>query len=290
MARNAINMVANDLQIPSRAEKQKIMNAFVKDLESFTLFEKGTNTFHPVICCVCDSIPSQPNWSCYVKVATAMKLFEISNMEISFLQDVYPSKLLEQYSVKHRKLKKFVLSPATYINEKEEVLMCKKCHSELIQNWKSFKHKKKKDFLPPVQAIASRYVIGDAPDELTTLNEVELSLVSRARIFCQSWIFFGGCHQHIKGWHTFFRNRPTDNVGNLLQLIDAGPNNNIILVVLCGPFTKTQKAITMASTAVNPKKVIAAWRWLKANNFRYEKDVIPEIDTIPLPKVICEDK
>ena len=58
----------------------------------------------------------------------------------------------------------------------------------------------------PKAAVANGYVIGDPPMELSSLNDVELSLISRARIYCQSWIFFGGCHQHIKGWHTFFKN------------------------------------------------------------------------------------
>ena len=110
---------------------------------------------------------------------------------------------------------------------------------------------------PPKAAIANGYVIGDAPMELSSLNDVELSLVSRVCIYCQSWIFFGGCHQHIKGWHTFFKNRPSDNVGNLMQLTDGG-TKGLILVVLCGPFTMTQKALTLKKTAVDPTKVIKA--------------------------------
>ena len=124
--------------------------------------------------------------------------------------------------------------------------------------------------------------------ELSSLNDVELSLISRARMYCQSWMFFGGCHQHIKGWHTFFKNRPSDNVGNLMQLTDAG-TKGLILVVLYGPFTTTQKALTLKKTAVDPEKVVKAWHWLKTNNFRYREDKIPNIDDIPLPYVVQEN-
>jgi len=89
--------------------------------------------------------------------------------------------------------------------------------------------------------------------ELSSLNDAELSLISCARIYCQSWMFFGGCHQHIKGWHTFFKNRPSDNVGNLMQLTNAG-TKGLILVVLCGPFTTTQKALTLKKQPLIPKK------------------------------------
>jgi hypothetical protein len=115
-----------------------------------------------------------------------------------------------------------------------------------------------------------------------------VSLISRIRTYVQSWVFFGGCHQHIKGWHTFFKNRSTDNVGNLLMLTESGLKG-LILVVLCGPFTETQKAFTLDQISVDPLKVIAAWRWLKANNYRYRNDTIPHIDDIPLPKVIEEN-
>jgi hypothetical protein len=67
---------------------------------------------------------------------------------------------------------------------------------------------------------------------------VELSLITQ----CQSWICFAGCHQQIKGWHTFFKGRPTDNVGNIMLLTECGWKGTI-LVVMCGPFTSKQNRI-----------------------------------------------
>ena len=279
-----LNVVS--LRIPTPIQKKSIVSKFVEDLESFTVLDVKSNTFRPVICCVCDSIPAFPNWSQYVDVITARQLFEKSNMESSKFIEIYPNTgLLEQYSISHDHLKHFVLSPATYINDKEQVLICKPCYSELLL---SAKKKDPNSRHPPKQAIANGYVIGNAPVELTCLNEVELSLVSRVRIYCQSWIFYGGCHQHVKGWHTFFKNRNTENVANLTNLSESGMTG-MILVVLCGPFTTTQKAMALKKTAVNPGKVINAWRWLKENNIRFKEDEIPSIDSIPQPYVVKEN-
>ena len=54
--------------------------------------------------------------------------------------------------------------------------------------------------------------------------------------------------------------------------------------------TTTQKAaLTLKKTAIDPGKVVKAWHWLKANNFRYKEDMIPNIDDIPLPYVVQEN-
>lgn len=284
-------MANNGLHLPLQREKDELATAFTKDLESFTVFDKKSNTFRPVICCVCDSIPTKANWSCFVDICTAADLFEKSNMHSSLLKDIYPKKLLKQYSIKSNKtrirskLRKYVLSPASYINDRDEILMCKQCHADLLHTSNNYNEKKKNTYLPPVQSIANGYLIGDAPIELSCLNQVELCLVSQVSIYCQSWIFFAGCHQQIKGWHTFYKNRPCDNVGNLMQLTDAGIKN-IILVVLCGPFTTTQKALARDSTIVHPERVIAAFRWLKKNNHFYENCEIPDIASIAMPIII----
>jgi hypothetical protein len=282
-------MVNSILQIPTSEEKQKLVDAFVEDLASFTVNDKATGLIRPVICCVCDSIPHHEQWGVFVEMKQAIKLFEKNNLQKSNLHDIYCEPLLAQYTASNSKLKEFVLSPATFVNEKQEVLMCKECYSDMYENIE--KHTRKdRVIMPPKQAIANGYLIGDAPFDLECLNDVELSLVSKVRIYCQSWIFYGGCHQHIKGWHTFFKNRTTENVANLMQLTENNDSESaIILVVLCGPFTSTQRALTLDKTAVCPYKVIAAWEWLRENNFRYKDMTIPNIDDIPIPHVICEE-
>jgi hypothetical protein len=79
-------------------------------------------------------------------------------------------------------------------------------------------------------------MIEDAPDVLSNLNVVELSLIMKTVTQCQSWICFAGSHQTIKGWHTFFMEWPGKNIGNLTLMTERGWKGQI-LVVMCGPFT-----------------------------------------------------
>jgi hypothetical protein len=272
------------LAIPTASEKKALIDGMNKDIASYTVFDERTNCHLPVICCVCDSIPKKANWWTTCPVTELEKILRRCHMHRSLLGEYYPELLLNQYTADHETLKPFLLSPETYVNSNEETIICKEC----LANLRTMNKRKSDRRHPPMESIANGYVIGDAPDCLTDLTQTEVSLISRTRTFVQSWVFFGGCHQHIKGWHTFFKNRSTDNVGNLLMLTESGLKG-LILVVLCGPFTETQKAFTLDQISVDPLKVIAAWRWLKANNYRYRNDTIPHIDDIPLPKVIEEN-
>ena len=278
------NMAGSLLEVPTRKQKDEMIKSFMKDEESYTVFDDASGEFLPVICCVCDSIPKKPQWSTTIFVLKLKKLLKKCNMEQSDLTGYYPPALLEQCRARHEDLEGFVLSPETYVNDREEALICKECLSELTTISKKQADRRH----PPKQAIANGYVIGRAPVELIQLNDVEISLISRVRTYCQSWIFFGGAHRHIKGWHTFFKNRPGDNVGNLQMLTESGMKG-VVLVVLCGPFTTTQRALVFESVSVNPEKVVKAWHWLKENNFRYANDEIPDLASIPLPQIVEEN-
>jgi len=116
-----------------------------------------------------------------------------------------------------------------------------------------------------------------------------MSLVTKTVTQCQSWIFFAGSHQSIRGWHTFFKGRPAANVGNLNLMTESGWKGNI-LVVMCGPFTSEQALLTRGKTSVDPHKVITGWVWLKKNNYRYKDVTIPHIDEIPLPHLLDDER
>ena len=269
------------LPIATENVQAALMAKFVKEMESYTVHDAATNTLRAAICCVCDSIPLKAHWSLFVHISDAVHLFDKAHLSHVDLSPIYPAVLTKQYRLsQYPDLTPFVLSPESYVNDQDEILVCVSCHRQLVKNLENTK--KNMTWRQPTGAIANGYLIGSAPVQLDTLNEVELALLSRVRIYCQSWIFYAGCHKQIQGWHTFFKNRPMENVSNLMQIQDSGMNG-IVLVALCGPFTKTQTALTMAKTTVRPDLVIAAWIWLKANNFRYAEDVIPHIADIPLP-------
>lgn len=272
------------LDLLSKTQRDAIVKRFVKDLESFSVVDSRTNTLHPVICAVCDSIPDSAQWHCFVDMNNAIHMFRNCLLRKRDILNEYPASLIMQYTANHPALDDFVLSPMTYVNENDEVLVCNSCYKDLQR--KSARSRTKAAM--PEDAISNNRLVGDAPPVIERLSQAELSIIGMARIYCQSWVFFAGCHQHIKGWHTFYKNRTSETVGNLMQLKDAGMRGSV-LVVLCGPFTSSQKAMTLEATNVNPPDVVNALRWLTHNNFKYSKMTIPHVDDIPVPHVIYED-
>jgi hypothetical protein len=273
------------LTIPTEENIKRITNAFISDMESFTIQDKTTNEIIPIICSVCDSMPTEAQWSTFVHIDKFKYLLEKGKIGRNHSLKYYKKELVSQYTAKHPALKDFILSPETYVNENNEVLVCKQCLLELETNAK----KKKGRRGQPTQSIINGYMIGDAPFEITDLNPVELSLITLTATQCQSWIFFGGCHQSIKGWHTFFKGKPGENVANMTLMTECGWKGRF-LVVLCGPFTSEQVRLTRLKTMVDPYKVIRGWEWLIFYNYRYEGMLIPQVDKIPLPYILDQER
>jgi hypothetical protein len=276
------------MNILSEIEENKIAEAFTKGVESFTYNNEKTGTIQSVCCAVCDGIPTDEHWWSWIEISFFKKLCLHSNMAKAELSaGGYPQELLMQYTASDPILADYVLSPCSIIDASDtldtQIIACNNC----IGHMKCQLDKQKLRARPPAEAIANGFLIGEPPVELTELTEIERSIVADIRIYCQSWAFFAGAHQHIKGWHTFYSNRPEHAVANLEQLKLGGLKGQI-MVVLCGRFTTTQRALTMKKTLVNAERVIKAFEWLKKNNFVYKDIVIPDLEDIPLPVVIDE--
>lgn len=267
-------------------EQKAIVKECLDDFASFQTTVSGSDRLYPIICAVCDGIPKHAHWHEWVDIELFRDYCITSRMKKEFVAELYPEELVHSYTVPHEVLDGFVLSPHAIIDRQNgSIVVCKACLNQMRDNHGRQDRSKK---FPPTQAICNGYLIGEPPQELVDLNEVELALVSKAQIYCQTWIFQGGIHQQIKGWHTFFKNRPHYHVASLQQLDWADLKGNI-LVVLCGPFTKTQKALTMKKVMVNPDKVIKAFEWLVQNNIHYKHDRVPGIDEIPIPRIFEEN-
>jgi uncharacterized CHY-type Zn-finger protein len=273
------------LPIPSEEETSCIAKAFLSDLKSFTVTDEDTKHISPVICSVCDSMPTESKWYETVDLHEFIDLCEKGKLRKTDALKLYSEDLLNQYTAKDERLKDFILSPKTYVNAKDKVLVCAKCLTDLKTNSKTQKSRRR----APPESIICGYMIGDAPEVLTCLNPVELALITKTVTQCQSWVFFAGSHQSIKGWHTFFKGRPGENIGNLTLMTESGWKGKM-LVVMCGPFTNEQYLKTKAKTSVNPDKVIAAFKWLKENNYRYRDIEIPNSDDIPQPYIMDEER
>ena len=270
---------------PNAREQMAMIGAFTEEMEQ-SIFVDAQGVSHPLICCVCDTIAHVDITMEWMDVAVLRKHCIKTKMTKARIKDVYPSILISQYTVPHvPSLKTFVLSPKSVYNaSKDCIAICSDCASHFRIQLDERGNRR----VPPDDAIISGYLIGDAPSILTDLNEVELALLSTVRTNCQSWIYFAGCHQHIQGWHTFYESDTASNVATISNLSDAGLRGQM-LVVLCGPFTRTQVALTRAQTLVNSSKVIAAFEWLKLNNYHYRDIDIPLAEDLPIPQIIDDD-
>jgi hypothetical protein len=277
--------MAQCLTIPTAEDIDRITKGFLYDMQSFTIEDKRTNEIKPIICSVCDSMPTEAQWSTFVELDKFKTLLLKCKIGKEHSLKSYKEEIKSQYTAKHDDLTTFILSPETYVNEANEVLVCKQCLFELERNAKLNKARRG----PPTESIINGYMIGEAPFCITQLNPVELSLITLTATQCQSWIFFGGCHQSIKGWHTFFKGKPGENVANMTLMTESGWKGKII-VVLAGPFTKEQHTLTIERVTVDPEMVVRGWDWMLRNNYRYYGQKRKSISDIPMPHILIQER
>ena len=205
-------------------------------------------------------------------------------MKKSDIRAFYPnSSIVDYYTAPTANLEPYVLSPFSIVDRKTDtILVCKSCMEEMEVNCEKAVRVAR---APPKAAIANGWLIGGAPDIIRDLSDAELALLTDSRLCCQSFCYFAGAHQVIKGWHTIYKNRPGENLAHLQQLHDVGLRGRMV-VVLCGPFTSTQKALVSKQTQVRPEKVKEAFAWLIENNIHFRDVEIPR--DIPRPYIIDE--
>lgn len=139
----------------------------------------------------------------------------------------------------------------------------------------------------PRFAIANGMLTGYAPMCLRELTEVELVLVSRARIDKHVFSFFGGAHKSIYGWHNLYEN-DVENVARALQQVETFGGGKVVACILQGPFTAAQREHVKRKTTIRSDKVLFALRWLKQHNRVYNDIQIPSAEQLPQP-VILDD-
>jgi hypothetical protein len=137
----------------------------------------------------------------------------------------------------------------------------------------------------PRFAIANGAVFGEAPIELTELNDVELALVSKARTNKHVFAFYGGAHKCMRGWHTLYEN-DVEGIAHTLHQVPHYSGDGLILCILIRPFTPLQKRFMKHNMMVRPYKVLNALTWLKQNNVLYHDITIPQANDLPPPIII----
>ena len=243
------------LKRPTALRREKLVTDFNEGLKSFTFLDGDIH--RPIICCCCDMIPRSDSFGCWVDIEVFRIWCKKCNMEKAKLSRVYDSsQIIDDYTVNDSRLKDYALSWNSCINEAEDqIFICFDCKKDM----ESKQDLRKDRNLPPKYSIANGHLIGKTPDVLKGLNTVELSLLSPVRCLCRIWVFYGGCHKKIRGWHTLFKNNVALNVGTLENLEFSGIKGNM-MAVLCGPFTTTQQALTKRQITVDPRKVDDGFR------------------------------
>jgi len=141
----------------------------------------------------------------------------------------------------------------------------------------------------PKYAIATGILMGEAPRKLTELNEVELALVSMARVDKHVFTFYGGAHKSMRGWHNLYEN-DVEHIAGAFQQLEQFGAGNIVACVLQGPFTSFQISKVREQALVRPRLVLMAMRWLKNNNRLYKDFHIPKADELPKPIIINDSQ
>ena len=80
------------LAIPTTADENQIQKAFLTDLESFTFQDEVFNKLKPIICSICDSMPTKAQWSTFVNIQEFTKLCTKGKIR----KTDSPEKLLEE--------------------------------------------------------------------------------------------------------------------------------------------------------------------------------------------------
>ena len=283
----------------------------------------------PKVCCCCDRLLLYGDEN-YVMLSTFEHInvqhskLRKSNTELSVLpararkrvQNFYTPRIYSRTSKAYKTLSKLYLSPRSYevdVRGEKALGACGICKSA-INAMKREDHASRL----PVYAIANGLIIGEPPDELKCLNDVEVAMISLARIDKHVFSIQGGAHKQMTGWHTMYANdvsHVSKTANWCAQNLDVRENadgefvddeqtdddtedeneddntesgevneNRIklatICVILSGPFTQEQLAVARQKTNVDWNKIRGALAWLKRNNALYRAEDIDETKVV----------
>lgn len=353
------------IEISDQIQMKVTSSAITKSYLSATharnnLLHHAENKLHPKVCAICDrhieygeEMALSVDYLKHPVIKPYLHQDSIDWSEITEEGHIQRGLKFQytQHCVQDRELNGFLLSPRSYKiksrNTKKVCLgTCKECYNGVL----IMKRKDTKDPKPPQYAIANGKMHGYAPRVLLRLNEVELALISPARINKHMFCYTAGAHKSIQGWHSMFYSdiEKTNRVFNYLSSMEDDPhldkqdkitssenedmdtdfsstvsndddgnrddddNDDIemelrnedqnqnqpdttqhsgksISVILVGPFTTTQKALAKDRTAVRPRFVKKAFRWLKENNILYRNYELSDKEIIQPEMVDCTE-
>ncbi len=88
------------LRLPTSQDINRIEKSFVLDLKSFTVTDEVSKQIKPVICSICDSIPTKAQWSTFVHINEFIKLCHDGNLRTDDALNLYTAVLRIQNTPK----------------------------------------------------------------------------------------------------------------------------------------------------------------------------------------------
>ena len=89
----------NMIVIPSNEEQKGLVDCFSNDMKLYTHVDSVTKQIMPVMCCICDGIPTCPNWHDFVSINHFVKLCSASALHKAHVKDFYSANVLSCYTV-----------------------------------------------------------------------------------------------------------------------------------------------------------------------------------------------
>ena len=208
--------------------------AYARD--NLTIKREGKHC--PKVCCVCDRIllHGDQHFLSFDKLKTQQAthflgkstndLPKHSDKARETIQNYYTPRCFAARSSELRWTKKLYLSPRSYEIKSRKMRgfgACRGCFNA-VESWT----KKDCNARMPEYAIANGFMIGEVPDELACLNDVEVALISLARVDKHVFSIQGGAHVQMSGWHSMYANdvtavsRGVNWCANNIELDDDG--------------------------------------------------------------------
>jgi hypothetical protein len=142
----------------------------------------------------------------------------------------------------------------------------------------------------PWFALANGCLFGHAPRELTDLNHVELALVSMVRTNKHVFLFYGGAHKSMRGWHNLYENDVQSMMAQMINQVSNYGGQNDIVCLLLRPFTPFKKQYAQNKMSVRTDLVLQALQCLKRNNHLSQSIRIPHKDDFEKPLLIDDSE
>jgi hypothetical protein len=239
--------------------------------ESFIWNQDGS--FQPYVCSFCDEFLLHEHDQSYVNLDTVKKKWKLLAWcehvdrldRIPALESAF--RFLDEKNLfkDNDLLMKLALSPRGIIGKKRHARGCRwgfsscnTCKWAITNGY------------TPFHAIVNQNFVGNAPECIKELTEVERSIVTPVAGVGYCHTYTGGKTMNLKGTFTYFRVEERRIAKAVAQLERMGLTKHVV-VVLTGKMTRRQKLKAQKKHTIRTDKIIAAVEWLVQNHRSWRK-------------------